>query len=119
MLGMRISGLLAWLLWRGVYLFKLPTWSRRIKVGLDWTWDLIFPRDLSFLNTDESKCVAHAYYSSGDFIHLRGDAARVFSVIEEGEVEILQSGDPSAEAQTLAIRRFLAPLAACQNLAER
>jgi len=49
---MRISGILAWFLWRSVYLFKLPTWSRRFKVALDWTWDLLFPRDLSFLNSD-------------------------------------------------------------------
>jgi hypothetical protein len=48
MFGMRVSGIVAWFLWRGVYLFKLPTWSRRIKVGLDWFWDLLFPRDLSF-----------------------------------------------------------------------
>jgi NADH dehydrogenase len=103
MLDIRISGLLAWLLWRGVYLFKLPTWSRRIKVGFDWAWDLVFPRDLSFLNVDDSKRVAHAYYRSGDFVHLRGDPARVFSIIEEGEVEVLQASGPSREPQTLAI----------------
>ena len=28
-LGFRMSGFLAWLLWRGIYLFKLPSWSRR------------------------------------------------------------------------------------------
>jgi NADH dehydrogenase len=33
MFGVRISGFLAWFLWRGVYLFKLPTWSRRFKVA--------------------------------------------------------------------------------------
>jgi NADH:ubiquinone reductase (H+-translocating) len=41
MFGMRISGFLAWFLWRSVYLFKLPTWSRRFKVALDWTWPKI------------------------------------------------------------------------------
>src|SRR5882762_9162294 len=55
MFGMRVSGFLAWFLWRGVYLFKLPTWSRRIKVALDWAWDLLFPRDLSFLNIDSAQ----------------------------------------------------------------
>lgn len=34
-LGMRISGFIAWFLWRSVYLFKLPSWPRRIKVGFD------------------------------------------------------------------------------------
>jgi NADH:ubiquinone reductase (H+-translocating) len=98
MFGMRISGFLAWLLWRGVYLFKLPTWSRRIKVSLDWTWDVLFPRDLGFLNTDASERITHAYYRPGDFIHRQGEVARVFSVIDEGEVEILQAqGDQEAK----------------------
>jgi NADH:quinone reductase (non-electrogenic) len=103
MLGMRISGFLAWFLWRGVYLFKLPTWSRRIKVALDWAWDVIFPRDLSFLNTDAAKQLTHAYYRPGDFIHRQGDLAQVFSVIEEGEVEILQAAEQSPEAKVVAV----------------
>jgi NADH dehydrogenase len=103
MLGMRVSGFPAWVMWRGVYLFKLPTWSRRIKVALDWAWDVLFPRDLSFLNTDAAQQVTHAYYRPGDFIHRRGDSARVFSIIEEGEVEVLQPTEDSAEGKVIAI----------------
>ena len=103
MMGVHISGFLAWFLWRGVYLFKLPTWSRRIKVALDWGWDVIFPRDLSFLNTDTAQRLTHAYFRPGDFIHRQGDPARVFSVIEEGEVEVLQTTDQSSEAKVLAV----------------
>ena len=103
MFGMRISGLVAWFLWRGVYLFKLPTWSRRIKVALDWAWDVIFPRDLGFLNTDAAQHLTHAFYRPGDFIHRQGELARVFSVIEEGQVEILQSTDASQEPVVVAV----------------
>ena len=103
MFGMRISGFLAWFLWRGVYLVKLPTWSRRIKVGLDWAWDLLFPRDLSFLNTDSGQSLTRAYYRPGDFIQRQGDLARVLSVIEEGEVEILQSTEDNPEAKVIAV----------------
>ncbi|MGB9432769.1 MAG: FAD-dependent oxidoreductase [Candidatus Acidiferrum sp.] len=102
-LGMHISGFLAWFLWRGVYLFKLPTLSRKIKVALDWGWDLIFPRDLSFLNTDTARQITHAYYRPGDFIHRQGELARVFSVIEEGEVEILQATEQNSEPQLVAV----------------
>ena len=100
---MHISGFLAWFLWRGVYLFKLPTLSRKIKVALDWGWDLIFPRDLSFLNTDTARQITHAYYRPGDFIHRQGELARVFSVIEEGEVEILQATEQNSEPQLVAV----------------
>lgn len=103
MFGMRVSGFLAWLLWRGVYLFKLPTWSRRIKVALDWFWDFLFPRDLSFLNTDATQYLTHAYFRSGDFIHRQGELARVFSVIEDGEVEILEAANESSEAKVVAV----------------
>lgn len=101
--GMRISGFFAWILWRGVYLFKLPTWSRRIKVGLDWAWDVLFPRDLSFLNTDSAQQLIHAYYRPGDFIHHQGEAARVFSIIEEGEVEVLQTTEGGTEPKLVAV----------------
>jgi NADH dehydrogenase len=103
MFGMRVSGFLAWFLWRGVYLFKLPTWSRRIKVALDWFWDFLFPRDLSFLNTDATQYLNRAYYRPGDFIHRQGEVARVFSVIEDGEVEILQATEESPEAKIVGV----------------
>lgn len=103
MFGIRISGFLAWVLWRGVYLFKLPTWSRRVKVALDWAWDVLFPRDLSFLNTESAQSFTHAYYRPGDFIQRQGEMARVFSVIEEGEVEILQTSDAMPEPKLLAV----------------
>ena len=103
MFGMRISGFLAWFLWRGVYLVKLPSWSRRIKVGLDWAWDVLFPRDLSFLNTDSGQSLTRAYYRPGDLIQRQGDLARALSVIEEGEVEILQSTGDNPEATVVAV----------------
>ncbi len=103
MLGVHISGFVAWLLWRGVYLFKLPTWSRRIKVGLDWSWDVLFPRDLSFLNTDTTQQATHAYYRPGDFIHRQGEPARVFSIIEEGQVEVLQKDSQTSDTKLVAV----------------
>ena len=42
-----MSGFLAWFAWRTVYLAKLPGWVRRLRVALDWTLDLFFPRDIA------------------------------------------------------------------------
>jgi NADH dehydrogenase len=50
--GMRFSGLPAWLLWRGVYLWKLPGPQKRLRVLLDWAVELLFPRDIA-LTTSE------------------------------------------------------------------
>jgi NADH dehydrogenase len=42
----RFSGLLAWLLWRGIYLSKLPGVERKVRVLVDWVIELFFPRDI-------------------------------------------------------------------------
>jgi NADH dehydrogenase len=42
----RFSGLLAWLMWRGIYLAKLPGRERKARVLVDWIIELFFPRDI-------------------------------------------------------------------------
>ncbi len=44
--GVRFSGLLAWMLWRAVYLSKLPGLERKVRVFVDWNIELFFPRDI-------------------------------------------------------------------------
>ena len=48
-LGVNISGFVAWLIWRNVYLSKIPTFDKKTRVFLDWTIDLFFDRDISRL----------------------------------------------------------------------
>lgn len=43
----RVSGFVAWILWRSVYLSKLPGAEKRLRVLTDWTLDLAFPRDIA------------------------------------------------------------------------
>lgn len=45
-MGQRFSGLLAWLMWRSIYLSKLPGLEKKVRVLLDWTLDLFFARDI-------------------------------------------------------------------------
>jgi NADH dehydrogenase len=44
--SIRFRGLFAWLLWRGIYLGKLPGLERKIRVLSDWVIELFFPRDI-------------------------------------------------------------------------
>jgi NADH dehydrogenase len=44
--AMRFSGLLAWAMWRGIYLMKLPGLEQKIRVLIDWTVELFFPPDI-------------------------------------------------------------------------
>ena len=103
MLGFKLSGFLAWFTWRGVYLFKLPSWSRRVQVGFDWAWLLIFPRDLSCIKTDVTDRVTHAHYEPGDYIIKQGDPPASFYVIEKGEVEIVRTSPEKPGGEVLAV----------------
>ena len=47
--GLRISGFIAWLLWRGLYLLRVPTFARKSRLFLEWNWAMFFPPDISHL----------------------------------------------------------------------
>jgi NADH:ubiquinone reductase (H+-translocating) len=44
--GVRFSGFFAWLMWRAIYLAKLPGLERKVRVASDWLIELFFPRDI-------------------------------------------------------------------------
>jgi NADH:ubiquinone reductase (H+-translocating) len=48
-LGFQFSGFVAWWLFRTIYLMKLPGFERKLRVAIDWTLDLFFPRDTVYL----------------------------------------------------------------------
>jgi NADH dehydrogenase len=44
--GMKLAGFPAYFLWRTYYWLKMPGWSRKFRVALDWTASLFFARDI-------------------------------------------------------------------------
>jgi NADH dehydrogenase len=50
-LGVKFSGIIAWGLWRAIYLGKLPGLQKKVRVALDWTLDLLFSKDIVELPT--------------------------------------------------------------------
>jgi NADH dehydrogenase len=73
--GRQFSGYLAWLLWRTIYLSKLPGLQKKIRVALDWTLDLIFSKDLVQLPTLRSSAMSETENSSTATTH-ETDAAQ-------------------------------------------
>ncbi len=47
--GIQISGFVAFLMWRFIYLLKVPTFSRKARIFLEWSWAIFFPPDISHL----------------------------------------------------------------------
>ena len=59
MYGFRFSGLLAWLMWRSIYLGKLPGIEKKVRVALDWLIDLFFPRDIVLTSMSDNSPLTH------------------------------------------------------------
>jgi NADH dehydrogenase len=57
--GFKFSGFLAWWLWRTIYLSKLPSFDRKLRVAINWTLDLLFPKDLVQFMGVRTAAVSH------------------------------------------------------------
>jgi NADH dehydrogenase len=54
-LGVALSGLPAWLLWRAYYLAQMPTLGRKVRIFVEWTWGMFFPNDITHLRFTRSQ----------------------------------------------------------------
>ncbi len=52
-MGVRIKGFPAWFLHRTYHLLYMPTIGRRVRIAMDWTVGLLFPRDVAQLGSLE------------------------------------------------------------------
>ena len=53
--GLQFSGLIGFMMWRGVYLMKVPTLARKVRLFLEWNWAMLFPPDIAHLGFKRSK----------------------------------------------------------------
>lgn len=102
-LGVRIAGFLAWLLWRAVYLAKVPGLRCKVRVATDWALDLLFPRDIAKIDLRRTEQLARAHYREGDVIVRQGEIGDHFYIIESGQVEIIRE-NPGEPPKSLGIR---------------
>jgi NADH dehydrogenase len=87
--GIELTGFVAWFLWRTIYLSKLPGFARRLRVALDWTLDLFFPRDITQLQVFQRERLVVHHYEPGESIVKEGEIGREFFIVLQGEVEVL------------------------------
>jgi transposase len=52
--GLKLTGFPAWFLWKTVYMMKLPTLAKKLRVLLDWAVEMFFERDVSELAVSET-----------------------------------------------------------------
>ncbi|MGH3089817.1 MAG: NAD(P)/FAD-dependent oxidoreductase, partial [Rubrobacteraceae bacterium] len=49
-LGIKTKGLLGWILWRSVYWSKMPSFGRKVQIGVGWLLDAFLQRDIAQIN---------------------------------------------------------------------
>ena len=86
--GRHFSGIIAWFMWRTIYLMKLPGLDRKLRVMAEWTFDLFFPRDINLLTPQYSSPMEDIHLEAGDPLFHRGDPAYSFYAVKNGLVEI-------------------------------
>jgi NADH dehydrogenase len=91
-LGLNFSGFLAWFLWRGIYLSKMPTFARRVQIAFDWAWELFFPRDIVQLSRRETERLPREHFEPGEFVFRAGDIGEKFYIIERGKAGVYLEG---------------------------
>ena len=82
--GLKFSGLIAWFLWRTIYLMKIPTLARKLNVVVDWTWDIFFKPNLVEVRVAQQQRFKQAHYAAGDFVYRKGDAGAGVFVVKAG-----------------------------------
>jgi NADH dehydrogenase len=95
-MGIKISGFLAWWLWRTIYLMKLPGWGRRLKVATSWTLDLLLPAELIELKLAGASGVMQEHFEPGEEIFRQGDLGDRIYIIVKGRAEVLREEDGRA-----------------------
>jgi NADH dehydrogenase len=92
LMGHRFSGFIAWIMWRTIYLMKLPGLDRKLRVVIDWTLDLFFPRDITLLRARPTEVLQEIHLEKGDTVFHAGEPAMSFYVVKSGRIE-LNDGD--------------------------
>jgi len=90
--GFHFSGFFAWWMWRTIYLAKLPGVLRKLRVMIDWTFELIFPRDLSLLLPPPDEIVKPIHLEKGETLFASGDVCRAFYYVKRGGVRLQPAG---------------------------
>jgi NADH dehydrogenase len=96
--GVRLAGLPAWLMWRGIYWSKLPGVTRKTRVVISWLSDLVLPAHPVQLNLGGGSGAAPGHYEPGEVVFNEGDVGDSLFMILSGQVEVSKhfGGEPRA-----------------------
>jgi NADH dehydrogenase len=111
--GLKISGIVAWFLWRTIYLMKMPGLNRKVRVSMDWFIRLLFAPDLAQLKATNDNGIRNQHFEPGDIVFNQGDLGDNVYVIRTGECEVTRDG---AQLAVLATGEYFGEMALISDM---
>jgi NADH dehydrogenase len=90
--GIHLKGIIAWLLWRGVYVTKFPGFDGQLRLIADWFLDTLLPRDITQLRLFHEEAVHREHFEAGETVFLAGDFGDKIYFLVKGEVVVEREG---------------------------
>jgi NADH dehydrogenase len=81
--GIKLSGTLAWLLWRGFYLSFLPGLAAKFRVGVTWLLNSVMPPNIVQIQSDPP-ATRYIHYRKGDKVFEPGMVIDGFYTVVRG-----------------------------------
>jgi NADH dehydrogenase len=85
--GIKLSGTLAWLLWRGFYLSFLPGFAAKFRVGLTWLLNSVMPPNIVQIQSNPP-ATRYVHYRKGDKVFEPGMLIDGFYTVIKGAFKL-------------------------------
>ena len=85
--GIKLSGTLAWLLWRGFYLSFLPGFQPKLRVGLNWLVNSVMPPNIVQIQSTPPG-TRYIHYREGDRVFEPGMIIDGFYTVVKGSFKL-------------------------------
>jgi NADH dehydrogenase len=107
--GVRVRGLLAWIIWRSLLVYYFPTWDRRLRLIADWLIWPIVGRDIVEMGIEDADDyeLKNNLFQPGEVIVSEFRSGHYTHLITEGEVEIVaKRPEGDVPLSVLAVGRY-------------
>ena len=85
--GIKLSGTLAWLLWRGFYLSFLPGFATKLRVGVTWLLNSVMPPNIVQIQSTPP-ATRYIHYRKGDRVFEPGMLIDGFYTVTKGSFKL-------------------------------
>ena len=99
--GVPLSGLLASIMARSVFLYLVPGWRSRLGLISDWLVTTLLPPDVSQMKLARSETIVPLRFSAGQVIVREGEPGSRFYIVNSGRVEVVRGA--GEKEQVLAV----------------